>query len=273
MFKSYFVFFPSFPTKKKLLNNRGKIRFPRFLWDVYKIDVASVSKTWYQWLGWMNASWGAFPCPTSILKELRLAQLYAETEQWLPWPLTRAGELASITDDTWMGWGNYKSLLAGDHRTVSTSPCFLFNYSEKKKACLCLDHRVPVSRGRPVSICLQVFGFWFFVCFPLKFPFTYLFKKQTLLWACVPECICVYQVHTGAHRRVRKGHWIYWNWITGGGEMSCRWGELNLEPLKEQPALLTTEPTPQPFTYLCLILLSVPCSPLSPSLKHGKSLL
>lgn len=144
---------------------------------------------------------------------------------------------------------------------------------KKTEACLCLDHRVPVSRGRPVSICLQVFGFWFFVCFPLKFPFTYLFKKQTLLWACVPECICVYQVHTGAHRRVRKGHWIYWNWITGGGEMSCRWGELNLEPLKEQPALLTTEPTPQPFTYLCLILLSVPCSPLSPSLKHGKSLL
>lgn len=175
MFKSYFVFFPSFPTKKKLLNNRGKIRFPRFLWDVYKIDVASVSKTWYLWLGWMNASWGAFPCPTSILKELRLAQLYAETEQWLPWPLTRAGELASITDDTWMGWGNYKSLLAGDHRTVSTSPCFLFNYSEKKNRSMSLFGPPGPSVQREASEYLPA-GFWVLILclFSPQVPF-YLF--------------------------------------------------------------------------------------------------
>lgn len=173
MFKSYFVFFPSFPTKKKLLNNRGKIRFPRFLWDVYKIDVASVSKTWYQWLGWMNASWGAFPCPTSILKELRLAQLYAETEQWLPWPLTRAGELASITDDTWMGWGNYKSLLAGDHRTVSTSPCFLFNYSEKKK-------QKHVSVWTTGSQCPEG-GQWVSACRFLGFDSLFVFPSSSLL--------------------------------------------------------------------------------------------
>lgn len=87
----------------------------------------------------------------------------------------------------------------------------------------------------------------FYYCFRF-FKRTIYFKILFCLYgcfACMYFCIlyCVYGVGGGGQKNIRYPG----TGVTDGFKLPCEYWELNLGPLKEQPVLLTIEPSFQPL--------------------------